>query len=157
MSYLQKVKEFSEGARGRCPKHPIPPSKNQSATIVGFIVSECVEFLQPDHTMTEIKTIINNAVNKDLSAPPDITDTADLITEKADALIDAIYYICDFACKHGINLDDVFEEVHSANMRKRQNGEFIKRDDGKILKPEGWYPPDVKKIINKHLDKGSWS
>ena len=35
------------------------------------------------------------------------------ITEQADALVDAIYYICDTAVRHGMNLDRIFEIVHS--------------------------------------------
>ena len=32
--------------------------------------------------------------------------------EQADALVDAIYYICDTAVRHGLNLDPLFSVVH---------------------------------------------
>jgi predicted HAD superfamily Cof-like phosphohydrolase len=66
------------------------------------------------------------------------------IAEQADALVDAIYYICDFAATHGINLDPLFEIVHGANMQKIVNGKVIRREDGKILKPKGWQDPGPK-------------
>jgi predicted HAD superfamily Cof-like phosphohydrolase len=69
---------------------------------------------------------------------------AGTIVDQADALVDAIYYICDCAVKHGMNLDQLFEIVHGANMTKVVNGKVIRREDGKILKPEGWQPPEPR-------------
>jgi len=73
------------------------------------------------------------------------------VTEQADALVDAIYYICDFAVRNGINLDPLFDIVHGANMQKVVNGKVIRREDGKILKPEGWEDPAPKLI--KEMDR----
>ena len=43
-------------------------------------------------------------------------------------------------------------------MAKRDplTGKFIKRDDGKILKPQNWTAPDIKKEIQKQRNEGSW-
>ena len=51
------------------------------------------------------------------------------------------YYICDTAVRHGLNLDPLFKIVHRANMQKVVDGKVIRREDGKILKPEGWEDP----------------
>ena len=74
----------------------------------------------------------------------DELEEAESIAEQADALVDAIYYICDFAATHGINLDPLFEIVHGANMQKIVDGRVIRRKDGKILKPEAWENPGPK-------------
>ena len=66
---------------------------------------------------------------------------AKTITEQADALVDAIYYLADIACRHGINIDRLFDIVHTANMQKVVNGRVIKRPDGKVEKPENWVDP----------------
>jgi predicted HAD superfamily Cof-like phosphohydrolase len=81
------------------------------------------------------------------------------IAEQADALVDAIYYICDFAATHGINLDPLFEIVHGANMQKIVNGKVIRREDGKILKPEGWQDPGPKleAEIERQVENGAFS
>ena len=80
------------------------------------------------------------------------------IAEQADALVDAIYYICDFAATHGINLDPLFEIVHDANMQKIVNGKVIRREDGKILKPEGWQDPGPKleAEIKNQIENGAF-
>lgn len=74
----------------------------------------------------------------------DELEQAGTVPDQADALVDAIYYICDFAATHGINLDPIFEIVHGANMQKVVDGKVIRRKDGKILKPDGWEDPGPK-------------
>jgi predicted HAD superfamily Cof-like phosphohydrolase len=69
------------------------------------------------------------------------------IVEIADALADIIYIACGTAVSYGIPLDEIFNEVHRSNMAKLVDGKVIRREDGKIQKPEGWTPPDIKSII----------
>lgn len=69
------------------------------------------------------------------------------IVEIADALADIIYIACGTAVSYGIPLDKVFAEVHRSNMAKLVDGKPIYREDGKVLKPEGWTPPDIKGIL----------
>ena len=71
------------------------------------------------------------------------------ITEIADALADIIYIACGTAVAYGIPLDDVFEEVHASNMAKLVDGKPIYREDGKVLKPEGWTPPDIRGVLKR--------
>jgi predicted HAD superfamily Cof-like phosphohydrolase len=72
--------------------------------------------------------------------------TDDLI-EIADALADMVYIAYGTAVAYGIRLDKVFEEVHSSNMSKLVDGKVIRREDGKILKPAGWTPPDINSVL----------
>jgi predicted HAD superfamily Cof-like phosphohydrolase len=76
---------------------------------------------------------------------------AGTIVDQADALVDAIYYICDSAVKHGMNLDRLFAIVHGANMTKVVDGKVIRREDGKILKPEGWQAPEP--MLEAEMDR----
>ena len=71
------------------------------------------------------------------------------LVEVADALADIIYIACGTAVSYGIPLDDVFAEVHRSNMAKLVDGKVIRREDGKIQKPEGWTPPDIKGVLDK--------
>ena len=65
----------------------------------------------------------------------------------AKELADIIYIVCGTAASYGIPLDRVFDEVHKSNMAKLVDGKPVRRDDGKILKPDGWKPPDIKSIL----------
>ena len=65
----------------------------------------------------------------------------------AKELADIIYIVCGTAVSYGIPLDRVFEEVHASNMAKLVDGKPVRREDGKILKPEGWQPPNIKKVL----------
>lgn len=65
----------------------------------------------------------------------------------AKELADIIYIVCGTAVSYGIPLDKVFDEVHRSNMAKLVDGKPVRRDDGKILKPEGWTAPDIKKVL----------
>jgi hypothetical protein len=42
---------------------------------------------------------------------------------------------------------EAFEEVHRSNMSKLENGKAIFREDGKILKGENYFRPNLKQFI----------
>ena len=63
-----------------------------------------------------------------------------------DGLCDLIYVALGAAVRWGVSLDELFTEVHEANMRKDGGGS---RPDGKILKPNGWRPPDIEGLLRK--------
>ena len=67
------------------------------------------------------------------------------IVEVADALADLLYVTYGAAIAFGIDIRPVFKEVHRANMTK-QGG--ATRADGKLLKPDGWLPPDLAPILD---------
>lgn len=76
-------------------------------------------------------------------------EEGDLI-EIADALGDQLYILCGTILKHGMQykIMEVFEEIHRSNMSKLdENGKPIYREDGKVLKGENYFKPDIKKII----------
>lgn len=58
----------------------------------------------------------------------------------ADGAADLIWVICGLMGRYGINLDLMWEEIRRANWAKL--GGPV-REDGKLLKPEGWQPPDT--------------
>lgn len=78
--------------------------------------------------------------------------------DQADALVDSYYYSLNSAAKHGMNLSSVFGIVHAANMAKRDpvTGEFLKREDGKIIKPKGWMPPNIEAELQRQATYGSF-
>lgn len=73
------------------------------------------------------------------------------IVEAGDALADLTYVTEGSGWTLGIPLNDVFREVHRSNMAKADpvTGKPNVTDDGKVLKPEGWTPPDVASVLKE--------
>lgn len=75
-------------------------------------------------------------------------DNIDII-EVADALTDLLYVVYGAGHAFGIDLDECFQEVHESNMSKLgEEGRAIKREDGKVLKPDTYFPPDLKSVLS---------
>ena len=74
------------------------------------------------------------------------------IVEVADALGDMLYILCGTILKHGMQdkIVEVFEEIQRSNMSKLdKDGNPIYREDGKVMKSDQYFRPDIKAILNK--------
>ncbi|HIP36488.1 MAG TPA: hypothetical protein EYG85_06505 [Crocinitomix sp.] len=74
------------------------------------------------------------------------------MVEIADALGDQLYILCGTILKHGLQhkIVEVFEEIQRSNMSKLdKNGKPIYREDGKILKSDQYFKPNIKKILEQ--------
>jgi predicted HAD superfamily Cof-like phosphohydrolase len=67
--------------------------------------------------------------------------------EVADGLADMVWVIMGLASSLGIPFDGVWDEVRASNMSKVVDGKLIKREDGKVLKPEGYFRPDINAVL----------
>lgn len=63
----------------------------------------------------------------------------------ARELADVVYVAYGTAWAFGIDLDAALAEIHRAAMVKMDAG--LRREDGKILKPPGFVPPDMTAAI----------
>jgi len=73
------------------------------------------------------------------------------LVEIADACGDMLYILCGTLLKHGLQykIEEVFREIQSSNMSKLdEKGEPIYREDGKVLKSDLYFKPDIKTILN---------
>jgi len=72
--------------------------------------------------------------------------------EVADALADLTYVVYGMALEAGINLPAVLQEVQASNMSKLgPDGKPIYREDGKVLKGEGFFPPNIARALQVPL------
>lgn len=74
------------------------------------------------------------------------------LVQVADALGDKLYILCGTIISHGLQhkIVEVFEEIHRSNMSKLDaNGKPIYREDGKVMKSELYFLPDIESIIEK--------
>lgn len=64
-------------------------------------------------------------------------------------LIKSSRVLCDAAHSYGIPLAAVWDAVQAANMAKVDpvTGKVRRREDGKILKPDGWQPPNIAAVL----------
>ena len=74
------------------------------------------------------------------------------IVEIADALGDQLYILCGTILKHGLQhkIAEVFQEIQRSNMSKLDaDGKPIYREDGKVMKSELYFRPDIHTILTK--------
>ena len=69
--------------------------------------------------------------------------------EQLDACMDLIWVTLGYCHMKGYDVRGAWNEVTTSNLWKidAKTGKVIRREDGKILKPEGWTPPDLTKFI----------
>jgi len=94
-----------------------------------------VKSLRYDLIREEAHETLNALVNDDLP-------------EMADGIADLIYVLLGTAVSYGIDMGPIWDAVHASNMAK-EGGPT--RADGKILKPEGWSPPDVEGLLQAQM------
>ena len=123
MSFYTDVKDFHQAFGQRIGEKPELPDRKERTLREKLLEEEFNEYMRAE-------------LNDDL-------------VEIADALADIIYIACGTAVSYGIPLDDVFAEVHRSNMAKLVDGKVIRREDGKVQKPEGWTAPDIKGVLDK--------
>lgn len=70
--------------------------------------------------------------------------------EEFDAVLDLIVVLIGYGLSRGWPMDKGWAEVIRSNMAKidPKTGMVLRRADGKILKPEGWTPPDLVSLLN---------
>lgn len=118
----QQVKEWMVLAKQTCPSSP------------HIFVSDKVKHLRLELISEEFKELVVASFNHD-------------ITGIADACADLMYVVLGTAVAYGIDLEEIFAEVHCSNMSKLKDG--IVREDGKILKGPSYSPPNLEPILKK--------
>jgi len=69
------------------------------------------------------------------------------LDEIADGIIDVIVVTLGTAATYGIPVDTIWDEIMKTNMVKA--GGPKDPVTGKTLKPSGWIPPNIKKLLKK--------
>jgi predicted HAD superfamily Cof-like phosphohydrolase len=68
--------------------------------------------------------------------------------ETLDALIDILVVTIGAIHSMGSDAEGAWKEVMSTNFAKiGEDGKVRKREDGKVLKPVGWTPPNLKPFV----------
>jgi len=127
MTNFEKVKQFMETFGQEVVQKAKFPSKE--------IVSLRNELIEEELQELRVAAILDN----------------DLV-EVADALGDMLYILCGTILSHGMQykIAEVFEEIQRSNMSKLdKDGQPIYREDGKVMKSELYFKPNIQKILDK--------
>ena len=71
--------------------------------------------------------------------------------EQLDALIDILVVTIGAIHSFGADAEGAWKEVMKTNFAKidKETGKVRKREDGKVLKPVGWVPPELAPFVSK--------
>jgi len=71
--------------------------------------------------------------------------------EQLDALIDILVVTIGAIHSMGADAEGAWKEVMQTNLAKidKETGKVRKREDGKVLKPIGWVPPELAPFVSK--------
>lgn len=74
---------------------------------------------------------------------------SDNIVDDLDALVDILVVTIGAIHSLGADAEGAWQEVMRSNLAKidPDSGQVRKREDGKVLKPAGWTPPDLRPFV----------
>lgn len=72
------------------------------------------------------------------------------LVEVLDACIDMAYVLAGTINSHGLAdiFENAFDLVHANNMTKVVDGKVLRDENGKIVKPSGFVPVDLSKVLS---------
>lgn len=136
LTNAQKIKEFHDAVGSPVPEKPVLPSLATLALRHRLIQEEYEEVTEAWERLTAVLQTNN---------PTQPADLTNWVHELADLLY--VTYGAILAC--GVDADAVFAELHRANLSKAGGP---RRADGKLLKPPGWQPADVRGVIEQQAN-----
>lgn len=157
LSDYKLVSQFTIESGAQVTYEPETMSKDEVYFLIKMMLDEIMELgaTIDDHNDVKLNMIKMITESKDIPKI-ETEDKFDIIAEQADAAVDCYYYMLNAFSKKSVDLSAVFKIVHKANMDKRDpvTGKFIKRADGKIIKPTNWVAPNIKaEIIRQTMVK----
>ena len=111
----------------------------------------------PEAPSAEIVTLRKNLIYEEVMGLGELFDSMDKgdLVGIADGIADVLYVVLGTAAAYGIDAQACFDEAHRSNMTKAtwdertQTFVVIKREDGKILKPDTFVPADFGKVLKE--------
>ena len=92
-------------------------------------------------------TLYMNLISEEYQETLAAFESKDMI-EVADGLADLVWVIMGMCNSCGIDFDSVWQEVKASNMSKFPDGKAIKNEYGKIMKPDSYFKPNIKKVLD---------
>jgi len=158
---MNDVRKFHELAEHPVAEKPTKLSVDRTRLRLRLILEEfeeLVDALYPPSAARKQALDIYRAYLDDICTPHGKDDvpqpleaSVEHFSDVGDALVDLSYFIAGMGLEMGLPMDRMWDEVQRANMDKFPGGVALRRPDGKVVKPEGWKPPDHAGIIRQVL------
>ena len=102
----------------------------------------------PDETRSELAELYVKLIREEFDEFVVAYANKDNV-EQLDACFDMIWVIVGYMKARGWDCEAAWDEGAQSNLSKidPETGLVRRREDGKILKPEGWKPPDFTKFV----------
>lgn len=150
--FYEEVRQFHETFGHPEASAPQPLGLDRAVKRSVWTAEEAVvEFLHQsarseDEFLAAVATFqqgFEQAVQKSLQDAPPTDDVARLVGQ-GDALTDALYFVMGSFVELGLDPVPLFEIVQRANMAKLgpDGKPILRASDNKVMKPEGWLPPE---------------
>jgi predicted HAD superfamily Cof-like phosphohydrolase len=101
----------------------------------------------PDPKVSDLAELYKKLIKEEVEEFWEAEAASDDV-EQLDACFDMIWVIVGYMKARGWDCENAWDEGARSNLIKIDpvTGVVLRREDGKILKPEGWKPPDFKKF-----------
>ena len=105
---------------------------------------------QPDANVSDLAQLYKKLIKEEVEEFWEAEAASDDV-EELDACFDMMWVIVGYMKSRGWDCEAAWDEGAQSNLSKIDptTGKVIRRADGKILKPEGWQPPDFTKFVAK--------
>jgi predicted HAD superfamily Cof-like phosphohydrolase len=92
--------------------------------------------------------LYKNLIKEEVSEFWEAVETSDDV-EEIDACFDMIWVIVGYMLSRGWDCEKIWDEGALSNLKKidKTTKKVLRREDGKVLKPEGWQPPNFSKFV----------
>lgn len=164
--FYSLVRKFQKAFGHPAPDKATPLTLERTVARGGWTVEEIVEMIQQtskdeaefDSAIDILKLKLDAAVIKSKNDDYNSSEK-DVMIGQLDALIDQLVFVNGSLAEMGIDPKPFYQIVMDANMAKLgpDGKPIIRESDGKIMKPEGWEPPEPKMLekLNEILDSES--
>lgn len=152
MNPIESVSEWCEGA-GHGPEH--------KALYIALVLEEVAELLENLEFRGWGSLLKASRVGAELSELSELIRSKQCATvalhEKSlDAALDIAWVsLCLARTLVGDRLPEAWAELHRSNITDKQvGGRFMKDGSGKVIKPDGWQPPDFDRFFGATDSEG---
>jgi predicted HAD superfamily Cof-like phosphohydrolase len=102
----------------------------------------------PQQTVSDQAQLYKKLIIEEVAEFWEAVEVSDDV-EEIDACFDMMWVIVGYMKSRGWDCEQIWDEGAKSNLSKIDpvTGLVKRREDGKILKPEGWKPPDFTKFV----------